>query len=107
MIWTSFLTGVVVAAKVDEVRAAIRNELATILDYQDQVRNMAEEVPLGSGNTFIRLKPGLQSTFVLKDGNGNPIRNINVDGVLVKVISRIIPSRLLVTDLVVGATSAV
>ena len=94
-------------AKVSQVRQGIKGELEVILDYQDEVVNIIEEVPFGPDHTILRLKKNLQSTFVLKDGNGNPLRNITVEGVLLKVISRIIPSRLLVADLDVGESSAV
>lgn len=101
------LNEVLEPSRISEVRQAIKSQLEIVLDFQDEVRNIVEEVPIDPNKTFIRLKQNLQSTYVLKDGNGNPLRNINVDGVLLKVISRIIPSRLLVMDLVVAATSAV
>jgi hypothetical protein len=101
------LNEVLNVSEVDHIREVVKGELDVVLDYQDQVRSIAEEVPLGPTNTLLRVKPNLQTTYVQKDGSGAPLRNINVDGVLVKVMTHVIPSRLLVTDLVVGEVSAI
>jgi hypothetical protein len=77
---------VVEASKVAQVREAVKSELEVIFDFQDEIRNIVEEVPLGPANTLVRLKSDLQSTFALKDSNGNLLRNINVEGVLLKSV---------------------
>jgi hypothetical protein len=94
-------------SKVSEVRESIKGELEVIHNFQDEAVSIVEEVPFGPNHTILRLKKNLHSTFVLKDVSGNPRRNINVEGVLLKALTRAIPSRLLVADLVVGESSAV
>ena len=94
--------------KISEVRQVIKGELESVLDFQDAVTNIVEEVPFGPDQTILRLTKNLQTVFVLKDANGSPVRNINVDGLLLKSSSRIIASRLPpVSDLVIGESSAV
>jgi hypothetical protein len=102
----TLLSSVLDPAKISAVRQAVKGELEVILDFQDEVRNIVEEVPFGPSGTILRIKPNLQTAFVLKDASGNPVRTINVDGVLIKVIQNIIPTRVIVEDLVVGEISA-
>jgi hypothetical protein len=101
------LNEVVDPAKVSRIRQAIKGELEVILDFEDEVRNIVEEVPFGPNHTLLRLRQNLQSTYVLKDGDGNAVRNIHVDGVLLKAMTKVIPSRQMVNDLLVGEVSAV
>ncbi len=93
-------------SKVQEVRDGIKGELEVVLDYQANVRNIVEEVPFGPTHTILRLTRDLQTPFVLKDGNGNPLRTIHVEGVVIQVTKKDIPSKDLVLDQLVGEHDA-
>ena len=101
------LDRVVEPQKHDLIRQIVKGELRVILDYQNNPTNIVDEVPLETGGGILRLKPNLQTAFVLRNSSGDPVRTINVDGLLIKAFSRVIPSRQVVSDLVVGETSAV
>jgi hypothetical protein len=101
------LNDVVVPSQAAHVRDRIKRMLQIILDYQDQPTNIVEEVPLGPDRTMLRLKRNLQSTYQLKDENGNFVRNITVDGLLLRVFQRRIRGRNTVSDLTVGEHDAV
>jgi hypothetical protein len=92
--------------KRDPLRQAIKNELGAILDFQGSPTNIVDEVSAGAGLSVLRLKPNLQTSFTLKNSSGDPVRSIKVDGLLIKAFSRVIPSRQVVSDLVVGETAA-
>jgi len=103
----SLLSEVVDPAKIADVKNAIKSQLESVLDYQDQPTSIVEEVPKGTDKTILRFKKNLQTDYVVKDGNGNPLQTIHVDGLLLKVFTNVLASGQLTLDLVVGASDAV
>jgi hypothetical protein len=103
----SLLNKVLEPNRVDQVRSAIKTQLGAVLDYQDRPRNIVEEVPLGDDKSILRINNNLQSQYLLKDSNGELVRTINVDGVLIKAFINVLPSRSLVVDSVVGQSSVI
>jgi hypothetical protein len=100
------LNDVLDPSKVSEVRQRIKGELEVFLDFQDQVTDIVEEVPFGPDHTILRVKKDLQSNYVLNESD-NSSRTINVEGVLLKSFTNVISTNHIVSDLIVGATSAV
>ena len=103
----NLLREVLEPAQVVRVRDRIKRTLQIVTDFEDQPTAVVEEKPIAEGETMLRFKKKLTSTYSLKDANGVAVRDISVDGLLLRAFQRRIRSREVVSDLTVGEFNAV
>ena len=89
-------------ARSSSIREAIKGQLENIYNYQNHPTSIIEP-----GTDSLRMKENLQSDYVVKDGSGNPLTTMHVDGLLMKVFKNVFPTGNLTLDLVVGAVDAI
>lgn len=98
----SILGDVLDPSKVSVVRDAIKSALQSFRDFDEQVRNIVEEVPAGPNKSMLRLAKNLQTTYALQNAHGEPVRNIPIRGVLINAIPKVIQTGNLTMDISVS-----
>jgi hypothetical protein len=97
------LESVVVPERIDEVRDTVLAQLQTIFDHQDQLVDppLVEERKLGDGDSYLRFRKELTSTYTDETGN-----EFTVPGAIVAVTKNVMRTEGIIVDAILGQGEA-